>query len=162
MKRGVPAKIAVLAVVSLSIPAAAVSSGRGHAGASPPDRRLARCPHDARPIAGYEGIRTTTAVVRALRRDVPRAFRNLTSMGSAAWPHYQVLAVFSLTNASGARLRSARSAWRHARELCGPSTASRSWSATLYFPYCQLPCAGPWTAYLAKTPRGWGLWYPWL
>jgi hypothetical protein len=113
-------------------------------------------------LAGRQGIANTVALVEALRRDVPRAFHNLTSMGQPAWPNYDVSALYSLASASAKEPRPTHRAWLRARRLCGAGTASRSWAVTLYFPLCQLPCAGPWTAYLSRTPRGWVLWYPWL
>src|SRR3954447_19852259 len=61
-------------------------------------REIARCPQHAMFLPGRQGIGTTARLVAALRRDVPRAFRNLTSMGRPAWPHYEVTALYSLVN----------------------------------------------------------------
>lgn len=113
-------------------------------------------------LAGRQGIESAVAMVAALRRDVPRAFRNLTSMGEPAWPKYDVSALYSLVSGSAKEPAATHRAWLRARKLCGAETASRSWAVTLYFPLCQIPCAGPGTAYLARSPRGWSLWYPWL
>lgn len=145
--------VAAAAVVVVALPASGAPRSRGG---------LARCPRHAMDLAGRQGIENIIGIVAALHRDVPRAFHNLTSMGEPAWPKYDVSALYSLASGSKQQPAPTHRAWLRARALCGAETASRSWSVTLYFPLCQLPCAGPYTAYLSRAPRGWVLWYPWL
>src|SRR5437899_173640 len=113
-------------------------------------------------LLGAKAYGTWAGVVSALRTDVPRAFHNLSSMGEPAWPKYTVSALYSLSGGSLKEPQLIHRAWATARRLCGTQTASLSWAVTLSFPLCQTPCAGPYTAYVSRVPRGWVLWYTWL
>src|SRR5438270_720534 len=130
-------------VIAAAVAVAAAVPARSTTTNPPPSNEVARCPHHALNLAGREGIRNTAGVVSALRRDVPRAFHNLSSMGELAWPKYDVSALYSLSGGSLKEPQLIHRAWATARRLCGTQTASRSWAVTLSFPLCQLPCVGP-------------------
>jgi len=106
--------------------------------------RLARrssCPAVTESI-GSQGIRTTAQVVAAVRRGVPRIFRDFTTQGGGpGGHHYQVLGLFSL---NGGYYPEARGIARYRREAVFPEAPMASSSFAHMF--------------VARTPHGWVAW----
>ena len=122
------------------------------------------CPREVRPVVNFGPERMTPAL-HALEAQVPRVFANLTSMGSPAWPHFQVQALVRLSQLP---LGGERSGFRPpvrglsryealAARACGRKAALASVLVFLQFPECQIPCSFGW-AYLTPTRAGWHLW----
>jgi hypothetical protein len=99
----------------------------------------------------------------AVRAQVPRVFKGLTSQGHVAWHHAGIsglISVFGTGFAPGGfppRLEGTNYYEKTAARACGQATARASLVAFLNFPDCQLACAYGF-AYVTKTRRGWYMW----
>jgi len=104
-----------------------------------------------------------TAAAKAVRTQIPRVFKNLSSMGKPAWPHAIISALVSTagtpTNDENwpRPLRGVGHYATVARQACGATVEHASLIAFLYFPSCQIPCDSDF-AYVTRTRRGWVLW----
>jgi hypothetical protein len=124
-------------------------------------RRPGRCPEALRPGPNPPGH-----VLSALRREIPRLYRPPTFHIK----HYSVRALFSLdrtaeASAATPQLHTApfsQSLYRRkAAAACGATVATRSWLAVMEFPGAAMATLSPALAYLARTHRGWKVWYQW-
>jgi hypothetical protein len=124
----------------------------------PPSRK---CPQALR-----AGRNAASHALSALRDAVPRLYRP----PSFRIKGYSIVALFSLdptaqADASIADLHKASFSpglyRRKAMEACGATVASRSWLAVMDFPRAAMATLDPALAYLARTHRGWKVWYQW-
>ena len=121
------------------------------------------CPRHLKVGGTFEPPRMI-AILRALKAQVPRVFRNLTSMGDPAWPHANVQALVRLDQLPLSGFQGTRPPVRGlnqyvtlAARACGKKTALSSVLVFIQFPLCQSPCSFGW-AYLTPTRAGWHLW----
>jgi hypothetical protein len=120
--------------------------------------RQSSCPTVAKGSGG-QGIRTTAQVVAAVRRGVPRIFRDFTTQGEGpGWHHYQVLGLFSLNGGYYPEVRGIASYRREALHRCGRAVALTSWVTFLQFPEAPMASASFAHMFVAKTPHGWVAW----
>jgi hypothetical protein len=121
------------------------------------------CPRHPAADASVLTPRSFAAASNAVRVQVPRVFRNLTSQGHSAWHHAGITALISVFGTGYApggfppRLKGTSYYERAATRACGKATARVSLVAFLNFPECQLAC-GYGFAYVTRTRRGWYLW----
>ena len=148
--------VSLLGVASWS--AVAVSSS----GTSPALAVSGGCPRHLK-VPGTSEPQQMIPILRALKAQIPRVFRNLTSMGQPAWQHAQAQAFVRLDQlplgGQGAR-PSVRGLDRYvalAARACGRKIALSSVLVFLQFPYCQIPCSLGW-AYVTPTKAGWHVW----
>lgn len=108
---------------------------------------------------GYQGIRATEKIVAAVRRGVPRIFRDFTTQGGGpGWHHYQVQGLLSL---SGGYLPEPLAVTRYRREAarrCGRAVALNSWVVLLQFPEAPMASTSFGHMFIAKTRHGWVAW----
>jgi hypothetical protein len=108
---------------------------------------------------GYQGIRATSEIVAAVRKGVPRIFRDYTTQGGGpGWHRYQVLGLLSL---SGGYLPEPRAVVRSRREAarrCGRTVALDSWVVLLQFPEGPMVSTSFGHMFVAKTRGGWVAW----
>ena len=135
-------------------------SARAGAGASRAAKEKVACPTAQNP-----GRFPARKVAEAIRRELPRAFRDMNAQGQPnAWRDYFVIALFSLDPAFPPnpvsfpprlldRYRSV------AADRCGRTVAERSWVALIHFPNAAGALLGEGVAYLVRTPRRWRIWY---
>jgi hypothetical protein len=110
-----------------------------------------RCPEALQP-----GREAANAVVRAVPREIRRAFPDIDRRG------YRVWAIFTLEReAFGPGLRRSRYI-RVAARACGEATARQSWVAVLSFPRAAFAALVPAVAFFARTDTGWHIWYVWF
>jgi len=135
-----------------------VASG---AGTTHPQRQVAgraSCPATIQ-SAGYEGIGATAKIVEAVRRGVPRIFRNFTTQGGGpGWHHYQVIGLYSLNRGYYPEPAGIGRYRRAAMHRCGRTVALDSWVTFLQFP--EAPMASVSSAYMfvGRTRQGWVAW----
>jgi hypothetical protein len=98
-------------------------------------------------------------LLAAVRRDVPRFFAGLTSMGSPGWPGYQLVGIFPLGGQLYPEPNFVKSRRLLATRLCGRDVAAVTVDIELQFPNCQIPCSRGYL-FFALTRRGWRAWYP--
>jgi hypothetical protein len=119
----------------------------------------AGCPRSPATDAGLTPHDFATAS-NAVRAQVPRVFKNLSSQGHPAWHHAGISALISVYGTGYApggfppRLKRTAYYERTATRACGTAAARASLVAFLNFPECQLACAYGF-AYVTKTRRGW-------
>jgi hypothetical protein len=135
----------------------------GNAGTSDAVVVTGGCPRHLKLGATFEPVRMIP-LFRALKAQIPRVFRNLSSMGDPAWPHANVQALvrldqLPLSGFQGTRppVRGLDQYVRFAARACGKKTALSSVLVFIQFPLCQIPCSFGW-AYLTPTRAGWRLW----
>ena len=121
--------------------------------------RQSSCP-TAPKFSSGQGIRATEQIVAAVRRGVPRIFRDFTTQGGGpGWHHYQVLGLVSLLE--GAYYPEVRGIARYRREAvrrCGRDVALSSWVIFLQFPEAPMASSSFAHMFVARTPRGWVAW----
>ncbi|MDQ3856842.1 MAG: hypothetical protein M3327_00085 [Actinomycetota bacterium] len=81
-----------------------------------------------------------------------------------AWRGHFVIALFSLDtgfppNPASFPPRLLNRYRNIAADWCGLAVAERSWVALIHFPNAAAALLGEGVAYLARTPRGWRIWY---
>jgi hypothetical protein len=93
-----------------------------------------------------------------LRREVPRAFGNMTNQGgSGGWRGYWTVAALSLDPAHSF-FTPVRPYHRAAVAKCGKRVAAQSWVVLIEFPNAADALSGEGVAFLARTPHGWRIW----
>jgi hypothetical protein len=143
--------IALLAFV-LVASGAATTQSRDRSG------RQTSCPTPAKSSSG-QGLRTTMQVVAAVRRGVPRIFRDFTTQGGGpGWHHYQVLGLVSLNGGYYPEVRGIARYRREAIHGCGRAIALSSWVIFLQFPEAPMASSSFAHMFVAKTPQGWVAW----
>jgi hypothetical protein len=144
----------VVAVLALAL----VASGATIVPATYQSERQRSCPMTIQ-AGGYQGIRSASEIVAAVRQGVPRIFRDYnTQGGGSGWHHYQVLGLLSL---SGGYLPEPRAIARYRREAarrCGRAVARNSWVVLLQFPEGPMASTSFGHMFVAKTGRGWVAW----
>jgi hypothetical protein len=116
------------------------------------------CPKTVQ-TAGYEGIRATAEIVAAVRRGVPRIFRDFTTQGGGpGWHHYQVEGLFSLNGGYNPEPRGIRGHRQIAIHRCGRAVAFDSWVVFLQFPAAPVASVSSAYMFVARTRRGWVAW----
>jgi hypothetical protein len=97
-------------------------------------------------------------LARVIRREVPRAFGEMTNQaGPGAWRGYWPVAALSL-NPAHADFTPVRAYRRAAVAKCGLKVAARSWVVLIQFPDAASAQQGDGVAFLARTPAGWRIW----
>ncbi len=120
--------------------------------------RQGSCPATIQ-AGGYEGIRATAQIVAAVRRGVPRIFRDFTTQGGGpGWHHYQVEGLFSLNRGYLPEPRGIGRYRGDAIHRCGKAVASNSWVVFLQFPEAPMASVGSAHMLVAKTRHGWVAW----
>jgi hypothetical protein len=141
--------IGLLAFVLIASGAASTRSARGVG---------QHCPAVAK-SSGGQGVQTAARVVEAVRRGVPRIFRDFTTQGGGpGWHHYQVLGLVSLNGGYYPELRSTARYRREALHRCGRAVALSSWVIFLQFPEAPMASSSFDHMFVAKTPHGWVAW----
>ena len=116
------------------------------------------CPTVAKSIGG-QGVRTTAQVVAAVRRGVPRIFRDFTTQGGGpGWHGYQVLGLVSLNGGYYPEMRGIARYRREALHRCGRAVALSSWVIFLQFPEAPMASSSFAHMFVAKTPHRWVAW----
>src|SRR4051812_5893735 len=120
------------------------------------------CP--ARTVGATTALGAVAPEVTAIRKQIARVFGGLSSQGSPAWHHAQILGLISLgaqppTSGWLPKIRGLAAYRTRATAACGARTADASALVLLYFGECQLPCA-PAFAFVTPTRTGWRLWTP--
>jgi hypothetical protein len=116
------------------------------------------CP-TAPEFSSGQGIRTTAQIVAAVRRGVPRIFRDFTTPGGGpGWHHYQVLGLLSLNGGYYSEVRGIARYRREAMHRCGRDVALSSWVIFLQFPEAPMASSSFVHMFVAKTPHGWVAW----
>jgi hypothetical protein len=149
--------------VAVSVGAISIAAGLAHsAGTRQYKAWPSGCPRH--PVANFQLTATGfTAAAKAVKAQIPRVFKGLSSMGDPAWPHAIIAALVSTagtpTNDENwpPPLRGVRHYETVAKIACGATVESASLVAFLYFPGCQIPCDSDF-AYITRTRRGWVLW----
>lgn len=143
--------VAVLGLVLVTTGAATTRSRRQLT-------RQASCPQTIQ-ARGYQGIRATAEIVEAVRRGVPRIFRDFTTQGGGpGWHHYQVEGLFSLNGGYYPEPLGIRRYRRIAIKRCGRTVAFDSWVAFLQFPTAPMASVSSAYMFVARTRRGWVAW----
>jgi hypothetical protein len=134
-----------------------------HAGAatthspSQVEQRQGSCPLTTQAV-GYEGI-GGDQIVAAVRRGIPRIFRDFTTQGGGpGWHHYQVEGLVSLNGGYFPEPRGIRRYRRQALRRCGRAVGLNSWVVFLQFPEALTASVGSAHMFVAKTRRGWLAW----
>ena len=144
--------VSVLGLVLLAISGASGASSNGRASSQP------SCPRSPVAISDV-GIGTTPKVVSAVRRGVPRIFRDFTTQGGGpGWHHYQVLGLVSLNGGYYPDVRGIARYRREAVRRCGKDVALSSWVILLQFPEAPMVSSSFAHMFVARTPRGWVAW----
>jgi len=115
------------------------------------------CPSAARSL-GVQNTRTTLRIIAAVRRGVPRVFRDYTTQGGGpGWHHYQVLGLVSVAGPLPNQVDVTRY-WRQLMRRCGRAVAFNTWVVFLQFP--EGPAADLSFAHMlvTKTRQGWVGW----
>ena len=122
------------------------------------ERARQGCPAVTREV-GLEDIATTEKIVAAIRRGVPRIFRNYTTQGGGpGWHHYQVLGLFSLNYGYGPSVPGIERYRREAVRRCGRGVGRGSWVVFLQFPEGPAASLSFAHIFVAKTRHGWTAW----
>jgi hypothetical protein len=153
----------LLVVVAVAIAAISVAAGLAHsAGTRQYKAWPSGCPHH--PVANFQLTAAGfTAAAKAVKAQIPRVFKSLSSMGDPAWQHAIIAALVSTggTPTNDENWPRPLGGVGHyaviARKACGATVESASLVAFLYFPGCQIPCDSDF-AYITRTRRGWVLW----
>lgn len=108
---------------------------------------------------GYQGIRATSGIVAAVRKGVPRIFRDFTTQGGGpGWHRYQVLGLLSLSEGYLPEPRAVVRYRREAMRQCGRAVALNSWVVLLQFPAAPTVSSSFAHMFVARTRRGWVAW----
>jgi hypothetical protein len=126
-----------------------------------PSRHVTRqrsCPATVQ-ATGYQGIGATAQIVAAVRRGVPRIFRDFTTQGGGpGWHHYQVEGLFSLNGGYHPEPPGILRYRKIATQRCGRAVASNSWVVFLQFPAAPMASVDSGYMFVAKTRDGWVAW----
>jgi hypothetical protein len=145
-------------VVVGALALALVASGATIAPVTGQAERQWSCPATIQ-SGGYQGIRATSEIVAAVRKGVPRIFRDYTTQGGGpGWHHYQVLGLLSLGGGYSPEPRAVVRYRREAARRCGRSAARNSWVVLLQFPEGPMVSVSFAHMFVAKTRRGWIAW----
>jgi hypothetical protein len=148
MRLGLIGLVALVLVAS----GAATTQSTGRLG------RQNSCPTVAK-MPSLQGIRSAGQVVAAVRRGVPRIFREFTTQGGGpGWHHYQVLGLVSLNGGYYPDVRGIARYRREAVRRCGKDVALSSWVILLQFPEAPMVSSSFAHMFVARTPRGWVAW----
>ena len=145
----------LVSVLGLRLLVVSVASGASSNGRASSQRSCPRSPvtvNDA-------GIGTTPKVVSAVRRGVPRIFRDFTTQGGGpGWHHYQVLGLVSLNGGYYPAIEGIDRYRREALRRCGRTVALSSWVILLQFPEAPMAANSFAHMFVAKTRHGWVAW----
>jgi hypothetical protein len=141
-----------LGLVLWAVSGASGTSSNGSASSQP------SCPGSPVTVSDA-GIATTPKVVSAVRRGVPRIFRDFTTQGGGpGWHHYQVLGLVSLNGGYYPAIKGIDRYRGEARRRCGRAVALSSWVIFLQFPEAPMVASSFAHMFVTKTRAGWVAW----
>lgn len=141
-----------LGLVLWAVSGASGASSNGRASSQP------SCPGSPVTVSDA-GIATTPKVVSAVRRGVPRIFRDFTTQGGGpGWHHYQVLGLVSLNGGYYPAIKGIDRYRGEARRRCGRAVALSSWVIFLQFPEAPMVASSFAHMFVTKTRAGWVAW----
>jgi hypothetical protein len=110
-----------------------------------------RCPDALMPMGN-----PFRSVLRAVRRQITDAFRDVDTRGSS------ISALFPVWLVARGRARGRDSYLEVATRECGRIVARRSWVAAVDLPWAPNASFHPALTYLAETSEGWRVWLIWF
>lgn len=152
-------RVIVIAAITLVLGSIVMVGAWSAAGKT---RAAAKCPHALTPKVLLPPY-TPEAILRAARRQIPAAFRdkfrNQQGVISLTPRHYVITATVAFGE-GGPQLTDRTRLYRYAQRKCGTKVAQASWVVLFQVPEASRYTPSVAAAYLARTRRGWRLWYP--